>query len=84
MAEGGIDDVIDRVATHLLAAHGRERATDAGEEQAEIFINLRRGSHRGAWVARRDFLFDGDGGGQSLDVVALGFVHSSEKLAGIS
>ena len=81
IGEGARHDVIDGVAFHFLPADGREGVTDAGEEEAEIFVDFRARSDCGAGVSADGFLFDGDGGRQAFDVVHLGFVHSSEKLA---
>ena len=81
VGEGARHDVIDGVAFHFLPADGREGVTDAGEEEAEIFVDFRARSDCGAGVSADGFLFDGDGGRQAFDVVHLGFVHSSEKLA---
>ena len=83
MCECLVDDVIHGVALHFPSAYGRECASDACEEQAQVFVDFRRCPYRGAWVASRHLLFDGDGRRQSLDIVAFGFVHPSEKLPGI-
>ena len=76
----GGHDVIDGVAAHLGAAHGGEGVAGAGEEQAQIVVYLGAGAYGGARVARTHFLLDGDGGGKALDAVALGFVHTAQKL----
>ena len=83
MAEGGGDNVVGAVAAHFLAAHGRVGVSYAGEEQAEIFVDLGARADGGTRVVRLDFLLNSDGRRQSFDVVALGLVHAAEKLAGV-
>ena len=81
--EGAVDDVLHRVALHLLSAHGREGVAHAGKEEAEVLVDFRTRPHGAPGIARRHLLFDGDGRGQALDVVALGLVHAAQKLAGV-
>ena len=69
---------------HQLSAHGRVGLAHAGEEQTQVFVNLGRCSHGGAWVAARYFLLDGDGGRDALDEVALGLAHAAQELAGVA
>ena len=83
VAEGGGDNVVGAVAAHFLAAHGRVGVSYAGEEQAEIFVDLGACADGGTRVVRLDFLLNSDGRRQSFDVVALGLVHAAEKLAGV-
>ena len=82
-AQGGGDNVVGAVATHLFAAHRRVGMSHAGEEQTEIFVDLGARADGGTRVVRLDFLFDSDGRRQPFDVVALGLVHAPEKLAGV-
>ena len=69
---------------YLLPADGAERPSDAGVEQAQVFVDFGRGAHGGARVAAVHLLFDGDGGGDALDVVALGLAHASQELARVA
>ncbi len=56
---------------------------DAGEEQAEVVVDLGDGADRGAGVAAGRLLVDGDGRRQALDEVDVGLVHLAEELAGV-
>ena len=56
---------------------------DAGEEQAEVVVDLGDGADRGARVARGRLLVDRDGRRQALDEVDVGLVHLAEELAGV-
>ena len=68
----------------LLAADGRESASDACVEQTQIFIDFGRGTHGRARVAAVHLLFDGDGRRNPLDIVAFRFAHTAQELAGVS
>ena len=76
--------ILRGVLLYLLSADGRVGLADAGEEQTEILVDLRRGAHRRTWVSRYHLLFDGDSGWDTLDEVALGLVHPPEELTGIA
>ena len=45
IAADAADDIFGRVALHFLAAHGRERPSDACIEQAHVLVNLSGGAH---------------------------------------
>ena len=77
-------DVLGGVLFHLLSADGRVGAAYAGVEQSEVFINLCGRADGASWIARDDFLFDGDSGRDATNEVTLGFVHASQELAGIA
>ena len=76
--------VFRRVLFHLLTADGRIGVADAGIEQAQILVDLRRGAYRRARIARDHLLLDGDGRRYAAYVVALRLVHAAEELAGIA
>ena len=57
------------------------RGADAGEENAQIIVDLGDGADGGAGVLAGGLLGDGDGGGQAGDLVDIGFFHLAEKLA---
>ena len=61
VAEGGGHNVVGAVAAHFLAAHGRVGVSHAGEEQAEIFVDLGARADGGTRVVRLDFLLNSDG-----------------------
>jgi hypothetical protein len=56
---------------------------DPGVEQAQVVVDLGDGPHGRTRVARGRLLVDGDGRGQALDEVDVGFVHLPEELAGV-
>ena len=68
---------------HFLSGDGGVGLADACEEQLEVVVDLGAGAHGGAWVAGYDLLLDGDGGGQTVDEVAVGFAHAPHELPGI-
>ena len=76
--------VFRRVLFHLLTADGRIGVADAGIEQAQILVDLRRGAYRRARIARDHLLLDGDGRRYAAYVVALRLVHAAQELAGIA
>ena len=80
---GAGKDILRGMPFHLLSADRRIGFSDAGEEQAQIFVNLGAGAHGGAWVAGYHLLFDGDGWRQSLDEITLRLGHSSQELTGV-
>ena len=83
IVEHALHHVFRGVALHLTAADGRERAADTGIKQAEVVVHLSGGADRGARVAARDLLLDGNGRRKAFYVVALGLVHTAQELAGI-
>lgn len=80
---GRIDHVFGRVALHFFATDGRDGVADTGKEQSQIVVDFGGGAHRGTRIAAADFLFDGDGGREALDIVALWLVHTSQELTGV-
>ena len=69
---------------YLLSADRAECPSHTGIEQAQVFVNLGRGSYGGAGVAAAYFLLDGDSGGDAFDEITFGLAHTSQKLAGIA
>ena len=76
-------DILHALPAHLLAGDGRAGAADTPEEQTHIVVYLSGCADGRARVARVHLLLDGDGRRQTADVVALGLVHTSQKLAGV-
>ena len=68
---------------HFCPTYGRDGAPDACEEQAQVVVDFGAGAHGGARVAGGHLLLYGNGGRQSVDVVAVGLVHATQKLARI-
>lgn len=83
ISQGRIDHVFGRVALHFFATDGRDGVADTGKEQSQIVVDFGGGAHRGTRIAAADFLFDGDGGREALDIVALWLVHTSQELTGV-
>ena len=59
---------------------GRVGHTDAGEEQAQIVVDLGDRAHGGARVARRGLLLDGDRRRQPVDRLHVGLLHQLQEL----
>src|SRR4030095_14773230 len=53
------------------------------EEQSQVVVDFRGGGHRGTGIHPGTSLFDGDGGGETLDVIDIGLFHLVEKLSGV-
>ena len=66
-----------------VAMGGAARLPDAGEEEAQIVVDLRDRPHRRARVVGGGLLLDGDGRGQALDVVDVGLLHHRQELSGV-
>ncbi len=58
-------------------------SADAGEKKAQVIVDLRDGSHRGARILGGGALLDGDGRREPLDGLHVRLVHLSDELAGI-
>ncbi len=76
-----IRDAFGGVAADFAARDGRIGLADAGEEQAQVVVDLGGRADGRARVARVDLLFDGDGGRQAGDQVDVGLAHPAEELA---
>ena len=78
-----IHHLIHALSCNLAPTGGTVGDTDPGIQQPEIIIDLRHCAHRGSGVAVGGFLVDGDCRGQSFDLLHIGLLHLSQKLAGI-
>lgn len=65
---------------HALIGVGRG---GAGEEQAEVVVDLRGRSHRGSRILVGRLLLNGDDGGETRDLVHVGALHIAQEIAGI-
>ena len=77
-------DALRRLCFENVSAFRTVRRAGMGIEQAEIIVNFRDGRHRGPRVGPGGALFDGDGGGESFDMLNLGFLHPVEELPRVS
>ena len=80
--EGG-DDLVYGVALDDAAAVQAGDGAAAGVEEAEVVVDLGGGGYGGARVAGLVLLLDGDGGGEAVHVVYVGFFDALEELAGV-
>ena len=67
----------------LPAAFGAVGNADPGVEQTQVIVNLRHSSYRGSGVAVGGFLVDGDGRGQTVDLLHVRLFHLAQELTGI-
>ena len=79
----GVDDLLDRLPFNRPAALGAVGMADAGEQQAQVIVDLGDGAHGGAGVVGNPLLVDGDSRREPFDIVHVGLVHSAQKLAGV-
>ena len=53
---------------------------DAGKEDTQVIVDFGDGADGGTRISSGGFLSDGYGGGQSGDLIDIGFFHLAEKL----
>ena len=78
-----VDHLADGLRVQGGPVLGTARLADAGEQEAQIVIDLGDRANGRARVVRRGLLFDGDGRRQPFDMVDVGFLHHGEKLSGV-
>ena len=79
--ENAVGDFVDRVFLDFLAAVQAVGAADAGEEQAQVVVDLGGGGDGRARVARGVLLLDGDGRSNAVDQIDVGLLDALQKLA---
>ena len=79
----GRDDVGHIILFHQAAGDGGIGLSDAGEQQAQIIIDLRHAADGGTGGPGNDLLFDGDGGAQSFYIVYIRLIHPGHELTGV-
>ena len=79
----GIDHVLHLLRGDRQAGRGRKRRADAGKQQPHVIVDLGDRADGRAGVFRGGLLFDGNGRGQSRDMVDIGLAHHVEELARI-
>ena len=70
-----IDDLIDCLLLNLLAANRAMRDADAGIQQAQIVVDFRNGTDRGAWVLGGGFLIDRNRRGKAINRIHIRLLH---------
>ncbi len=87
-AVGQLQDAVDDLLRGLALDHGAvPRAVghpDAGVQQPQVVVDLGDGPDRGAGIAGRRLLVDGDRRGQPLDEVHVRLVHLAQELPGVA
>ena len=81
--ENLVDDLVHGLLANLLAALGAVGGSHPGPQKAEVVIDLRYGAHGGPGIFAGGLLVDGDGGGETVDVVHIGLFHLTQKHPGI-
>ena len=78
-----VDHLADRLALDRQAGRRRIGHADAGEQQAQVVVDLGDRADGRARVAAGGLLLDGDGRRQAVDLVDVRLLHHLEELAGI-
>ena len=84
LLEHAVHDVLGGVFLYLLSADRTESPSHTGIEQAQVFVDFGRSAYGGTGIAAAYFLLDGNGRGDTLDEIAFGLTHTSQKLAGVT
>ena len=80
--KGGDDLIAGLGGDGNIAARAVGHA-EAGEEDAQEIVDFRHRAHGGAWITAAGLLLQGNGRGESLDLVHVGLVHLGQELAGV-
>ena len=78
-----VDDLLHRLALDLAAADRAVHPPDAGEQEAEVVVDLGHRADRRARVLARPLLVDADRRRQPVDLVDVGLLHLAQELAGV-
>ncbi|MPM73968.1 hypothetical protein SDC9_120953 [bioreactor metagenome] len=78
-----IDDLVDGLLPDFLAALGAVGRAHPCPEQTQVIVNFGYRAHGGARIFGGGLLVDGNGGGQSLDIIHIRLFHLPQKLPGI-
>jgi hypothetical protein len=79
-----VGHLVGRLALDHAPALGAVRGAHARVQQAQVVVDLGDGAHRGAGVAARRLLVDGDGRRQAVDAVEVGLVHLAQEHARVA
>jgi hypothetical protein len=83
VVEESCDDFVEGLGSDGGIAGGAEGVAESSEEDAEVVVDFGGGADGGARGFGGGFLFDGDGGEESLDLFDPGFLEGREELAGV-
>ena len=67
----------------FLSADGGKGVSYTRKQHAQVVVDFGRGADGRTWISGNHLLFNGNGRRNTLDEVAVGLVHSPEKLSGI-
>ena len=81
--EHGIDHLRHRLRLERLVVLRAVRRAGAGEQQAQVIVDLGDGADGRARVVRGRLLLDGNRRRQALDQVDVGLLHQLQKLPGV-
>ena len=79
-----VDHLADGLGVEGLAMGGTARLPDAGEQQAQVIVDLGDRADGRAGVVGGRLLFDGDRRREALDMVDVRLLHYGQELARIS
>src|SRR5208337_3227649 len=82
--EHPVGDLVNRVLLDLLAADAAIGTANTRVQQAKVVVNFRGGGDGRSRVAGGVFLANGDGRGDAVNHVSVGFLDALEELARIS
>ena len=71
------------MAFDLCTTDRRNSLASTCKEQFEVLVNLGHSAYGASGIAIGDFLLDSYSGGNALDEVHIGLLHTAEKLAGV-
>jgi hypothetical protein len=84
LLEEAVGDLAGGLLFYGTAALGAVGGAHPGEEEAQVVVDLRHRAHGGAGVVAGGLLVNGDGGGEALNALHVGFVHHPQELAGVA
>ena len=79
----GVHHLRDRLCFQRHTVRRASRISHPSEQQAEVVINFSDGAYGGARIVRGRFLFNGDSGGQPLDMIDIGLFHHRQELSSV-
>src|ERR1051326_1472819 len=79
-----VDDLVHRIADHSLTGHIRVRIARPRKKQTHEIIDLGDGSNGRTRILIHGFLLDRDHRAQAGDLIHIGPLHATEKLARVS